>query len=295
MGRFARSLVRRFVGASLLAATLNIGVYAQVSGAGAWVPEPGNTMPFYFSGTFNKASGAVSCENPHNGQPNWIASPRLKVGLSLVILRTVKECMAISGKPQLVTLALLGSYDSTWFTDSSLNKVRTEAEDRFGNCPYAENTAQPENKTFTQNDGYFAAVPCGKGAAEVESTMTGSTYSFTKHGGINRTHDDVFQKLEDEGVHYVSAHGVGGTLHETPWTDPSTGSKDCVFAKRPQQSYEVYRAYWNGPPLYFPPINFGRPPVHFAMIDCCEPDYGRYEPGVGTGHGLFESLSVPYF
>jgi hypothetical protein len=174
-------------------------------------------------------------------------------------------------------------------------KVRVEAEDRFGNYLYDEEARIVDNKAFAFNDGRITATPGGNGTAEVEAALAGSTYSFDKDQGFTWDHDTVFSMLEDAGIYHVTAHGTGGTVHETPVFDTSTNSPDYVAYGGNPQSYEYYRAYWNGGLLDFPPFNFGRPPIHFAMADYCESGVGCYEFPGHPGHGRFETMLFPYF
>ncbi|MCC6404394.1 MAG: hypothetical protein IT207_10345 [Fimbriimonadaceae bacterium] len=219
----------------------------------------------------------------------------LKVGPSLGLLTTIKQYQHVPGEPALVTLSLLGFFDSTFFTDYTLVKVRIEAEDTFGNYLHKEEERQVDNKLFAFNDGRITALPGGNGAAEVEAAMAGSTYSSDKDQSFFWNHVTVFQELEYAGIYHVTAHGVGGTIHEAPAFDSGTNSQDYVAAGGQSQSYENFRYFWNGGVLGFPPFNLGRPPIHFAMADFCESGVGCFEFPGQPGHGPFETMLVPYY
>ncbi len=252
---------------------------------GCWVPGLNATMPSYFSGTLNVASGMAYCYGPPPGNegPTYFVNAKLIIQGGLAesedLGEVVKEFNYIPGEPVTVHTALSAAFDSTHFPHGSMVRIIFEATDNFGRL-YTDRTARMvKNRALIMNHPFEDISPITRWMTQSfdvvmeHLTQKAAQYDYAKYQQMYLTGSgwgpqSVANNLPNTTFMYVNSHGSSGS-HQTGQADGDGGFLS-MYAQyiTPNQSYFDLLVQNTGAGL--PPFNStNTPPIHITFFDTC--------------------------
>lgn len=235
---------------------------------GAFVPAPGpdSPMPFYFSGTYCRASGRVIPPGPG---PQGILSATLYINNNATATYSYN---GIGSPPAEVILSAV--FDSTQFAPGSTVTVRIDALDmqfRF----YSESDTAPVANRIVIAEHHDME----DGAEKVKKHVLSSRYSRTTLDSNSWTGLQVLSELLGANSYFVSTHGNPAS-HYDDNSDPVYHGNSGGLP-----NYLEARVAQMGSGATLPPFNTtANPPVNIAYFYACN---------VGDTPN-FETICYPY-
>ena len=229
-------------------------------------------MPYYFSGTYCRASGDATVDLPPVGywEPAYFVESKLWINGTLV----KHHIGADAGSMYVYEYAL---FDSTHFSANSSVNVEFQAMDDYGRLyppsQPASGSAIVLNRGVSFDRHDFSQLVGGSGGYMAWMKLGPTHYDRLYINDYHWDYHSILNNLGNAGILYINTHGNSDPSVHLTDTDEDGGLSDFVFGRflsnyDPCHNYFQWRNTLNG--SGYPPFNSTHnPPTNLFILEAC--------------------------